>query len=153
EAGRWEDGTPFYAMKLVDGRPLRELLQEASDLAARLPLIAHIAAVADAVAYAHGCGIIHRDLKPANVIVGAFGEVIVIDWGLAKQVTPGASGSSGEPDGGDQADAAGLVGDDRGPATRAPTRATLATDRVAKLDLTASTTTTVYGHTASSYVT
>jgi WD40 repeat protein len=86
EAGRWTDGTPFYAMKLVRGRSLKELIAGTKSLQERLRLLPHVAAVADAVAYAHSCGIIHRDLKPANVIVGDYGETIVIDWGLAKQV-------------------------------------------------------------------
>src|SRR5206468_3775858 len=54
---------------------------------ARLGLLHHVIAVADAIAYAHGRNIIHRDLKPANVIVGDFGETIVIDWGLAKDLS------------------------------------------------------------------
>jgi WD40 repeat protein len=84
EAGRWPDGTPFYAMKLVAGRPLRELIAESTD---RLGLLHHVIAVADAMAYAHERNIIHRDLKPANVIVGEFGETVVIDWGLAKDLS------------------------------------------------------------------
>src|SRR5215468_656615 len=87
EAGRWSDGTPFYAMKLVAGRPLRELLAERPTAAERIGLLHHVIAVADAIAYAHGRNIIHRDLKPANVIVGDFGETIVIDWGLAKDLS------------------------------------------------------------------
>jgi tetratricopeptide (TPR) repeat protein len=83
EAGRWPDGTPFYAMKLVSGRPLRDLIAERA-MEDRIALLHHVIAVADAIAYAHGRNIIHRDLKPANVIVGDFGETIVIDWGLAK---------------------------------------------------------------------
>jgi serine/threonine protein kinase len=86
EAGRWPDGTPFYAMKLVAGRPLTSLVEDAKTLEQRLSLVPHVIAVADAVAYAHSQGIIHRDLKPANIIVGEFGETVVIDWGLAKQV-------------------------------------------------------------------
>ena len=86
EAGRWPDGTPFYAMKLVAGRPLRELIEAARTLPERIALIPHIVAVADAIAYAHSKDIIHRDLKPANVIVGDFGETVVIDWGLAKNI-------------------------------------------------------------------
>ncbi|MBC7978723.1 MAG: serine/threonine protein kinase, partial [Myxococcales bacterium] len=87
EAGRWPDGTPFYAMKLVSGRPLSELIAERTTALARLGLLHHVTAVADAIAYAHNRSIIHRDLKPANVIVGDFGETIVIDWGLAKDLS------------------------------------------------------------------
>jgi WD40 repeat protein len=86
EAGRWPDGTPFYAMKLVSGRPLRDLIAERTTVDQRIGLLHHVIAVADAIAYAHGRKIIHRDLKPANVIVGDFGETIVIDWGLAKDL-------------------------------------------------------------------
>jgi WD40 repeat protein len=87
EAGRWPDGTPFYAMKLVSGRSLRDLIGEAKTNDQRIALLDHVIAVADAIAYAHGRNIIHRDLKPANVIVGEFGETVVIDWGLAKDLT------------------------------------------------------------------
>ena len=86
EIGEHQDGSPFYAMKLVEGRPLDEVIAGASSLGERLALLPHAAAVADAVAYAHDRGIIHRDLKPANVIVGPFGETVVIDWGLAKDL-------------------------------------------------------------------
>jgi WD40 repeat protein len=87
EAGRWPDGTPFYAMKLVAGRPLRDLIAERKTVDERIGLLHHVIAVADAIAYAHGRNIIHRDLKPANVIVGDFGETVVIDWGLAKDLS------------------------------------------------------------------
>jgi WD40 repeat protein len=87
EAGRWADGTPFYAMKLVAGRSLRDLLAARTTVEQRLDLLHHVIAVADAIAYAHGRNIIHRDLKPANIIVGDFGETVVIDWGLAKDLT------------------------------------------------------------------
>ena len=102
EAGRWPDGTPFYAMKLVAGRSLRDLIAERATVEQRIGLLHHVIAVADAIAYAHGRGIIHRDLKPANVIVGEFGETIVIDWGLAKDLTPDlvpvdGGGPSGDP--------------------------------------------------------
>jgi WD40 repeat protein len=103
EAGCWDDGTPFYAMKLVSGRPLRELIGERATVDARLDLLHHVIAVADAMAYAHDHHIIHRDLKPANVIVGAFGETVVIDWGLAKDLSAsepdeGGAGSPPSPD-------------------------------------------------------
>jgi WD40 repeat protein len=87
EAGRWPDGTPFYAMKLVSGRSLHTLIVECTTNDQRLGLLHHVIAVADAIAYAHRRNIIHRDLKPGNVIVGEFGETIVIDWGLAKDLT------------------------------------------------------------------
>jgi eukaryotic-like serine/threonine-protein kinase len=86
EAGRWPDGTPFYVMKLVAGRALKELIEERDSVDERLGLLHHVIAVADAVAYAHERDIIHRDLKPANVIAGDFGETVVIDWGLAKDL-------------------------------------------------------------------
>jgi serine/threonine protein kinase len=96
EAGRWADGTPFYAMKLVAGRPLRDLIVERTTIEDRIGLLHHVIAVADAIAYAHGRNIIHRDLKPSNVIVGDFGETIVIDWGLAKDLTSAEVSATGD---------------------------------------------------------
>jgi len=87
ETGRWPDGTPFYAMKLISGRSLRALIAERKTVDQRIELLHHVIAVADTIAYAHGRNIIHRDLKPANVIVGEFGETVVIDWGLAKDLS------------------------------------------------------------------
>jgi serine/threonine protein kinase len=87
EAGQWTDGTPFYAMKLVAGRPLSALLVAERNERTRPQMVRHLAAVADAIAYAHEQRIIHRDLKPSNIIVGDFGETVVIDWGLAKDLT------------------------------------------------------------------
>jgi eukaryotic-like serine/threonine-protein kinase len=86
EIGRWPDGVAFYAMKLVAGRSLAEAIQDAVSRPDRLALLSHVTAVADALAYAHELGIIHRDLKPANVLVGPFGETVVIDWGLGKDI-------------------------------------------------------------------
>jgi eukaryotic-like serine/threonine-protein kinase len=97
EAGRWRDGTPFYAMKLVAGRPLRDLIAERTTVEDRIGLLHHVIAVADAIAYAHGRNIIHRDLKPSNVIIGDFGETIVIDWGLAKDLTSPDDSGGGAP--------------------------------------------------------
>jgi len=84
EAGRWPSGDPYYVMKLVEGRTLKELITTSPSLRERLGLLPHVIAVADAVGYAHSEGVIHRDLKPSNVIVGEFGETIVVDWGLAR---------------------------------------------------------------------
>ncbi len=86
EIGTKADGVPFYAMKLVEGEPLDVLVASKRSFEERLALLPHVVAVCDAIAYAHEHHIIHRDLKPANVIVGAFGETIVIDWGLAKDL-------------------------------------------------------------------
>jgi serine/threonine protein kinase/tetratricopeptide (TPR) repeat protein len=86
EAGRWEGGRPFYAMKLVEGRSLEELLKQADELSGRLALLPHLISVAEAIAYAHGRRVVHRDLKPANVVIGSFGETVVVDWGLAREL-------------------------------------------------------------------
>ncbi len=85
ELGSLPDGRPFFTMKLVEGRTLAELLQERRDPTHDLPRFLTIfEQVCQALGYAHSQRVIHRDLKPANVMVGAFGEVQVMDWGLAK---------------------------------------------------------------------
>jgi serine/threonine protein kinase/tetratricopeptide (TPR) repeat protein len=86
EAGRWPTGEPFFAMKLVSGRPLDKVIGEATKLEDRLAIIPRLTAACDAMAYAHSQRIIHRDLKPGNVLLGDFGETVVIDWGLAKDL-------------------------------------------------------------------
>jgi serine/threonine protein kinase len=86
EAGRWPSGEPFYAMKLVAGRPLDKVIGEARTLPDRLALLPRILAATEAIAYAHSQRVIHRDLKPANILIGDFGETVVIDWGLAKDL-------------------------------------------------------------------
>ena len=88
ELGALADGRPYFAMKLVKGRTLEALLKERTDPSENLPRFLGIfEQVCQTVAYAHARGIIHRDLKPANVMVGRFGEVQVMDWGLAKVLT------------------------------------------------------------------
>jgi WD40 repeat protein len=108
EVGRFATGEPFYAMKLVEGRSLHAVFAGARSLDERLPLVPHLLAVADAVGYAHARGIIHRDLKPANVMVGAFGETLVVDWGLAKEI--GAADPGPEPEATSVAPALTLAG-------------------------------------------
>ena len=86
EAGRWPDGSVFYTMRLVSGGTLAESIARAKTMPQRVALVPHVTAVTDALAYAHSRRIIHRDLKPGNVLVGPFGETVVIDWGLAKEL-------------------------------------------------------------------
>jgi WD40 repeat protein len=88
DAGRWQaSGKLFYSMKLVAGRSLYELVEGMGSLRERLGLMSSVLAAAEAVAYAHSERIIHRDLKPANVLVGDYGETLVVDWGLAKELS------------------------------------------------------------------
>jgi serine/threonine protein kinase/Tfp pilus assembly protein PilF len=87
EIGRLADGRPFFSMKLIEGRTLSALLRERPSPQADLPHFLKIfEQIAQTLAYAHSQGIIHRDLKPLNVMVGAFGEVQVMDWGLARRL-------------------------------------------------------------------
>jgi tetratricopeptide (TPR) repeat protein len=88
ELGALADGRPYFAMKLVKGRTLVAILHERKSPSDDLPRFLGIfEQVCQTVAYAHARGIVHRDLKPANVMVGRFGEVQVMDWGLAKVLT------------------------------------------------------------------
>jgi tRNA A-37 threonylcarbamoyl transferase component Bud32 len=87
ERGTLPDGRAWYAMKLVAGQRLDRYVAEGRSLGERLRVFRR---VGEAVGYAHSCGVLHRDLKPQNVMVGAFGEVYVMDWGVAAIAgTPG----------------------------------------------------------------
>ena len=101
DAGKLADGRPFYVMRLVRGQRLDEQARTES-LGERLR---RFLAVCDAVSFAHSKGVIHRDLKPANVMVGEFGEVLVLDWGVAKRAAD-ADARSGLP-----VDSSGDTGD------------------------------------------
>lgn len=79
DLGRTHDGKLFYSMKKVTGVPWNEIIRERT-LEENLDIFMKFS---DAVAYAHSRGVINRDLKPENVVIGDYGEVIVLDWGLA----------------------------------------------------------------------
>ncbi len=81
DAGTLADGRVFYAMKFVEGERLDILAKRIEALPDRLRIFQRIC---EAVAFAHARGILHRDLKPENIMVGPFGEVLVMDWGVAK---------------------------------------------------------------------
>jgi serine/threonine protein kinase len=101
DTGVLADGRAFYTMKLVQGKRLDEHVATVPSLSDRLRIFLRIC---DAVAFAHAHGVLHRDLKPGNVMVGPFGEVLVMDWGLSKLV-----GSSGGPAAGRSGEAEALV--------------------------------------------
>ncbi|MCB9552752.1 MAG: SUMF1/EgtB/PvdO family nonheme iron enzyme [Myxococcales bacterium] len=88
DAGTLGDGRPWFAMKQVEGRHLGAVISEARAARAPAPggrrLVSTFARVCEAVAYAHEQGIVHGDIKPQNVMVGRFGEVYLMDWGLAR---------------------------------------------------------------------
>ena len=79
ETGALPDGRPFYAMKLVGGTRLDQYAKQEHAIAERLRVIRRIG---ETLSFAHSRGIIHRDLKPQNVMIGEFGEVYVMDWGV-----------------------------------------------------------------------
>jgi len=85
DAGALEDGRWFYVMKYVRGATLSQHVAAHAGEAAALAVFERIA---ETVAFAHAAGVVHRDLKPSNIMVGAFGEVLVLDWGVAKRLPP-----------------------------------------------------------------
>src|SRR5262249_28063063 len=98
DLGALPDGRPFLAMKLIKGETLEDLLKGRADPAeGRGRFVAAFEQVCQAGAYAHAHDVIHRAPKPANVMVGAFGEVQVMDWGLAKVLGAGP-GERTDPD-------------------------------------------------------
>jgi serine/threonine protein kinase len=105
ELGRDDEGRAFYSMKLVRGTPWDKLLHPETDeeraSAESMSVRDHLdilLKVCDAIGFAHSRGVIHRDLKPENVMVGEFGEVLVMDWGLAAAVEPGLPATRRLPD-------------------------------------------------------
>jgi eukaryotic-like serine/threonine-protein kinase len=82
EIGTLADGRVFYAMKLVRGVTLSELVRDRSES----DLLRIFLRICETIAFAHASGIVHRDLKPENVMIGSFGEVLVMDWGVALAV-------------------------------------------------------------------
>ena len=96
DVGTLPDGRIYYAMKFVRGSRLDEYAAQGASLRDRLR---KFQAVCDAVAFAHAHGVIHRDLKPQNIMIGSFGEVLVLDWGVAKvhdDPRPSAAYQTGE---------------------------------------------------------
>lgn len=92
DVGMLDDGRIYYAMKYVRGRRLDEYVADRDSINDRLR---KFQAVCDAVAFAHSHGVVHRDLKPQNIMIGAFGEVLVLDWGVAKLMQRGGDGGTG----------------------------------------------------------
>jgi eukaryotic-like serine/threonine-protein kinase len=104
--GHYADGRPYYAMRFIKGDSLKEAIARfhgtpaAGDAGARAvafrKLLARFVDVCNAIAYAHSRGVLHRDLKPGNIMLGKYGETLVVDWGLAKTLGPSESNLDGK---------------------------------------------------------
>jgi tetratricopeptide (TPR) repeat protein/tRNA A-37 threonylcarbamoyl transferase component Bud32 len=118
-ARREGDASPFYTMRFVRGRTLREAIADyhrrrregREDPLDRPRLLQAFVSICQAIGYAHSRGVVHRDLKPANVMLGGFGEVIVLDWGIAKMVD--------RPEGAEEFPEVSVTAEARGDATLA----------------------------------
>jgi tetratricopeptide (TPR) repeat protein/tRNA A-37 threonylcarbamoyl transferase component Bud32 len=129
---RPEDDQPFYTMRLIRGRTLRQAIAEyhqrrregQADPLDFQKLLGAFIAVGHAIEYAHARGVVHRDLKPSNVMVGSFGEVIVLDWGLAKTIEASAIRIS------DEAGTPPTMGQMGTPAYMAPEQVEASQDRI-----------------------
>jgi WD40 repeat protein len=101
DVGELEDGRVFYTMPLVDGRTLDEvlaLMRQGVEGWTRTRVLHALLKACEAISYAHARGVVHRDLKPANLMIGRHGEVLVMDWGLARRrALAGGSPPSGTP--------------------------------------------------------
>src|SRR5260221_7232916 len=104
ELGIDDQGEIFYTMKFVKGTTLDDVLrgirngrQKTIDKYPLVALLTIFQKVCDGVAFAHAKGVVHRDLKPENIMIGSFGEVLVMDWGLAKNMTGGRSDAPPAP--------------------------------------------------------
>ncbi len=127
--GRDEDG-PFYTMPLIEGCTLQQAIDAHHNEGAPRPeppgrglrpreLLQHFVAACNTVAYAHDQGVVHRDLKPSNLMIGRYGETLVMDWGLAKRFRTGEGqdeGEAGEAGRADTDSAAGAPESSPGPA-------------------------------------
>jgi serine/threonine protein kinase/tetratricopeptide (TPR) repeat protein len=107
--GHYDDGRPYYAMRFIRGNSLKDAIKAfhadatlKNDPGARTlalqKLLRRFLDVCNAIAYAHNRGVLHRDLKPDNVMVGKYGETLVVDWGLAKTVGRSGDGDSPLPE-------------------------------------------------------
>lgn len=109
DVGTLPDGRVYYTMKLVQGKTLEQEMAAPGPLQDRLRLFLRIC---EAVAFAHSRGVLHRDLKPSNIMIGAFGEALVMDWGVAARLstTDGGEGGPINPAGGISTQSGTVIG-------------------------------------------